>query len=209
MDTAPTGMSPRPYHHGDLKAALLAQAEAILETQGIRALTLRAAARAAGVSHAAPRNHFHDLTGLLSELAAAGFHRFGAEVAGAMAAAGDDPRERIMAMGRAYVGFARAHPGLFTLMFRSEQIDPGRPALRDAIRAARQVLQAATLARAGGGALPPLELAAQATALWSLVHGFAVLLLNGRLDGTIRSLPGGVTAEELLEAVLATVRVGA
>ena len=59
---------PRAYHHGDLKAALLAAAEAILERDGIQALTLRAAARAAGVSHAAPANHFGDLTGLLSEL---------------------------------------------------------------------------------------------------------------------------------------------
>ena len=63
----------RRYHHGDLKAALLAEAETILERDGIQALTLRAAARAAGVSHAAPTNHFGDLSGLLSELAAVGF----------------------------------------------------------------------------------------------------------------------------------------
>jgi AcrR family transcriptional regulator len=166
------------------------------------------AARAADVSHAAPKNHFGDLTGLLSELAAVGYHRFGAALAAAMAAAGDDPRTRMKAMGRAYVGFAKSHPGLFTLMFRSERLDPERPALRDGIDAARRALRAAAYARAPVKPLPPLQRAAQAAALWSLVHGFATLLLDGRLEGMIRSLPGAEDADSLLDAVLATVRVG-
>ncbi|MEF0940280.1 TetR/AcrR family transcriptional regulator [Rhizobium sp. BR 362] len=197
----------RPYHHGDLKAALLAEAETILENEGVQALTLRAAARAAGVSHAAPKNHFGDLTGLLSELAALGFVRFGAALAAAMAEAGDDPRQRNKAMGRGYVGFATAHPGLFALMFRGEVLDQDRPALRDAVLAAREALIAAVRARAPGISPPPLQMAAQATALWSLVHGFAMLLLEGRLNGMIRSLPGDETADSLLDAVLAAIRV--
>src|SRR5262245_52005851 len=81
--TAP-GARPRPprraatYHHGALREALLAAAEGILERDGITGLTLRAAARAAGVSHAAPKNHFGDLAGLLSDLAATGFERLAA-----------------------------------------------------------------------------------------------------------------------------------
>src|SRR5215468_4979344 len=66
-----------PYHHGALREALLMAAEGILERDGMPGLTLRAAAREAGVSHAAPTHHFSDLTGLLSELAAVGFRRFG------------------------------------------------------------------------------------------------------------------------------------
>lgn len=199
---------PRPYHHGDLKAALLKVAEHILERDGIQALTLRAVARAAGVSHAAPNNHFDDLTGLLSELAALGFARFGTAVAAAMQAAGDDPHARLTAMGRAYVGFARAHPGLFALMYRSERLDSTRPALREAIDASRQALRAGALARAPALPLNPLQHAAQAVALWSLVHGFAMLLLDGRLDFTLNALPGNEDADSLLEAVLATTRVG-
>src|ERR1043166_3542477 len=65
-----------PYHHGSLREAMLRAAESILERDGIQGLTLRAAAREAGVSHAAPKNHFGDLSGLLSELAAVGFERF-------------------------------------------------------------------------------------------------------------------------------------
>ena len=67
-----------PYHHGDLHDALLAAAERVLERDGLSGLTLRAVAREAGVSHAAPTHHFGDLTGLLSELAAIGFRRFNA-----------------------------------------------------------------------------------------------------------------------------------
>ncbi|MDL2399660.1 TetR/AcrR family transcriptional regulator [Rhizobium mayense] len=205
---APDATPRRPYHHGDLKAALLAKAETILEKEGIQALTLRAAARAAGVSHAAPKNHFDDLTGLLSELAALGFVRFSAALADAMTEAGDDPRQRIKAMGRGYVGFAAAHPGLFALMFRSEVLDYDRPALRDATVAARQALVAAVRARAPDPSAPPLQMAAQAAAFWSLAHGFATLRLEGRLDVMIGSLPGNETADSLLDAVLATIRVG-
>ena len=71
---------PETYHHGSLKQALLQAAERILVRDGIQGLTLRAAAREAGVSHAAPKNHFGDLTGLLSELAAVGFERFVATI---------------------------------------------------------------------------------------------------------------------------------
>jgi AcrR family transcriptional regulator len=194
--------SQRPYHHGDLHTALLAEAETILERDGIGALTLRGAASAAGVSHAAPKNHFDNLTGLLSELAAVGYRRFAAVLAAAMEAAPADPHTRMVAMGHAYVMFARKYPGLFGLMFRSEWLDADRPALRDAIEAARQALRAAISAQAGKP-LPPLQLAAQATAAWALVHGFSVLLLEGRLDATIKSLPRGENVDSLLEAMLA------
>lgn len=195
------------YHHGDLKAALLTQSERILETEGLQALTLRAVARAVGVSHAAPNNHFGDLTGLLSELAASGFERFGEALATAMKAAGEQPSQRMTAMGIAYVGFAKAHPGLFSLMFRSERLNADRPALRDAIVKARTALAAAAAAGMPEKPATPLQRAARAVALWSLVHGFAMLLLDGRLAGTIRALPEGEDAGTLLQEVLAMTTV--
>lgn len=198
----------RPYHHGDLPAALLATAETLLEQDGIQALTLRAAARAAGVSHAAPAHHFGDLTGLLSELAAAGFTRLTAELQAAIAAAGEDAGARLTAMGGAYVGFARAHPGLFALMFRGERLDRARPSLRGAAAAAREVLRVAIEAGAAASGLSVVAAAARATAAWSLVHGFAVLLLDGRLDNTLAALPERLDARTLLEVVLAEVRIG-
>lgn len=198
----------RPYHHGDLKAALLREAERVLEAGGVSRVTLREVSRRAGVSHTAPKNHFGDLSGLLSELAAVGFVRFGQALGEAASSAGEDAKVRMQAMGRAYVRFARAHPGLFSLMYRSEVLDPHRPALAEAIAGTRSVLVAAVLQRAQPAGLTPLQVAAQATAVWALVHGFSVLLLDGRLDNTIKALPGKESAEGLLEAVLLAASVG-
>ena len=201
-------VEPRPYHHGDLRAAVLVAAERILENEGIDALTLRAVARAVGVSHTAPKNHFGDLEGLLSELAAVGYRRYGKVLLGAMDAAGSQPQLRMRAMGRAYVGFARAHPGLFHLMFRSERLDMTRPALREAIEDSRAALRNAAMSIASTRPLPPLQLAARATASWALVHGFAMLLLDGRLKNTLASLPrDDRSIVALLEAVLEVTRI--
>ena len=181
--------SARPYHHGDLKQALLVEAERILEAEGIQALTLRAAARGVGVSHTAPQNHFGDLTGLLSDLAADGHRRFGTVLTEATATAGDDPRAKLRAMGRAYVTFARDHPGLFTLMFRSERLDAQRPALKDAIVAQRKALRDAVVTATGPrDETRPELVAARTTAGWALVHGYAMLMLEGRLRGTLAAL---------------------
>ncbi|MDR3465956.1 MAG: TetR/AcrR family transcriptional regulator, partial [Xanthobacteraceae bacterium] len=186
-----------------LRDALLAAAERILERDGVGGLTLRAAAREAGVSHAAPTHHFGDLSGLVSELAASGFRRFAAALGAAAVAQGAAPDRRLDAMGRAYVAFAAAHPGLFTLMFRSERLDPARPALKEAMDAAAAVLGGAVEARQPGNEAPStLTMAAGAVRAWALVHGFAVLLLDRRLDHIVAQLPPGTTATTLLDEVL-------
>src|SRR5438874_13011651 len=97
-----------PYHHGALRDALLQAAERVLEHDGLAGLTLRAVAREAGVSHAAPTHHFGDLTGLVSELAAIGFRQFNATMEAARAT-GTVPLEKSMAGAKAYVGYAQAH----------------------------------------------------------------------------------------------------
>src|ERR1700729_4167601 len=89
-----------PYHHGALRDALLEAAERVLEREGLSGLTLRAVAREAGVSHAAPTHHFGDLTGLVSELAAIGFRQFNTAMASACDAA-TSPEEQGMARARA------------------------------------------------------------------------------------------------------------
>src|SRR5215467_12831626 len=174
-----------PYHHGALREALLTAAERILERDGMPGLTLPAAAREAGVSHAAPAHHFGDLTGLLSELAALGFRRF-REALVVAADCETGTGERLDAMGNAYVSFARNYPGMFALMFRSERLDTTRPALSDAMDSAGSALaQAAGIVRA-----------------WAVVHGLAVLLLDGRLNTILSNLPRGETKDTLLQAVL-------
>ena len=188
----------RPYHHGDLPASLLQAALAILEQDGIAGLTLRAVARRAEVSHMAPAHHFGDLGGLLSELAALGFRRFGAVLG---EAAGQDGLD---AMGAAYVAFARANPALFQLMFRSERLDPARPALAEALAHAGALLTRTAGGFVAGRERPTLAQVADAVRAWSMVHGYAMLLLDGRLDATLRALSQGehADADALLRAVL-------
>jgi AcrR family transcriptional regulator len=194
---------PETYHHGSLREALLQAAERILEREGIQGLTLRAAAREAGVSHAAPKNHFGDLSGLLSELAAVGFNRF-VETMQAKVREGEQPAARMQAIGQGYVTFARTHPGLFLLMFRSERLDLSRPALRDAVAASSQVLSGAVAARRGEtmeATKLTLPQAAGIAGSWALVHGFAMLLLDGRLKALLARLPEGTDEAALLGAI--------
>lgn len=192
-----------PYHHGALHDALLKAAERVLERGGLAGLTLRAVAREAGVSHAAPTHHFGDLTGLVSELAAIGFRQFNAAMA--VAGSGDGTGlEKAMARAKAYVAYAQAHRGMFGLMFRIERLDMTRPSLHEAARAAF-----AGLAGAIGASrqeqisdVLTLDQAAAVARAWSLVHGFATLLLDGRLADILRHLPEGTSAETLLDAML-------
>ena len=181
--------------------ALLDAAAAILERDGIAALTLRAAAREAGVSHAAPAHHFGGLSGLLSELAASGFVRFRARMQAEADAAGTAPQARMIGLYRGYVGFARGSPGLFLLMFRSEQLDWSTPALAAAGPAAFALL---TQAEAELPATPSgLHNLVAATARWSLVHGLSMLIIDGRLGGVSERVRPGTDIEALVEQVLA------
>jgi AcrR family transcriptional regulator len=193
--------APAPYHHGDLHAALLQAAETILERDGLAGLTLRAAAREAGVSHAAPTHHFGDMTGLLSDLAASGFRKFAAALAAATAA---EPSavDRMNAMGEAYVDFAREHPSMFLLMFRSERLDHRRPALHQAVEEASALLSRGVTERRAGAPSTPLSLTAEIARAWSMVHGFALLMIDHRLEPLLSHLPEGTTERDLLRAML-------
>jgi len=108
------------YHHGDLRRALLDAALAVLTEADSRALTLREVARRAGVTHAAPYRHFTDKEALLAAVAEEGFHTLSEAMREAMGRAGDDPVERLEALGVGYVRFALAHPAHFEVMFGPE-----------------------------------------------------------------------------------------
>jgi AcrR family transcriptional regulator len=192
----------RPYHHGDLRAALLQAAEEILRSEGMQGLTLRAVARRAGVSHTAPAPHFGDLTGLLSELAALGFRRYNARLAAAYAEPG--ARTPNVAVAHAYVSFARDNPALFLLMFRPERLDYTRPALREALDDARaQLMRTAEVAAvAPERGAPDLAAIGRAAGNWAVVHGFALLLIDGLLGPFLESPACGGDMDALLDAAL-------
>ncbi|HEY8338179.1 MAG TPA: WHG domain-containing protein [Tardiphaga sp.] len=194
----------QPYHHGDLHGALLTAAKRVAEREGLQGLTLRAVAREAGVSHAAPAHHFGDVTGLISELAAVGFKKFSAELAAAAGAA-TSPDGAAEGRAQAYVAFARDNPCLFQLMFRAERLDHTRPALRQAAENAFVALAKTVGARRHEEVSPQhltLAQAADIARIWSMVHGFAMLYLDGRLRDILDGLPPGTTEEMLLAAML-------
>jgi AcrR family transcriptional regulator len=177
---APPGRDRR-YHHGDLRAALLASAEAELEERGIEAFSLRSVAKRAGVSHAAPAHHFGDVNGLLTALAAEGFRQFLAAQRRREAQAGPAPEDQLVAAGLGYVAFARDRPALFRLIFNSERPDFGHPDLALASREAFQHL--VDQVRAIAGRDPRTDAAAMldVAGLWSVVHGIADLMASRRL----------------------------
>lgn len=178
-----------PYHHGDLRRALVEAGLKLLVSGGVDSLGLREVARAVGVSASAPYRHFENRQALLAAIAREGFLQFDA----ALRAAGQEapPKHHIEAMGRAYVGFALANPQLFRLMFSPEVGKDANPALMEAARASYASLTALTSA----AGVPGRE---TAVSTWALVHGLAVLLL----DDQIR-LDGPADREALVAAVLA------
>ena len=171
------------YHHGDLRTAVLRSAGKTLEKEGVTALSLRAVARQAGVSHNAPYRHFPDRDALLAALAAEGF----AQLAEKLRA--NEGRE----MGAAYVRFALTHPQRFRLMFGGVLKLERYPELAAASAGAYAALVEAMKAQKEIGD-PQIA----AAAAWSLVHGLSHLLLDGHFAAK--------DAEKFVGQVLCSVR---
>jgi len=171
-------VTPRGYHHGDLRSAQVAAAAALLEQDGAEALSFRAVARAAGVSQAAPYNHFSGRDDLLATVAEGGFHALHAcQIAAADHAA--PGLARVISLGMDYLAFATGRPQLFRLMFgigvanwcaypavaaaKHQSFEPFRAALVDYL----------------GAETPRATLDAAAHGGWALVHGLSMLRLDG------------------------------
>jgi AcrR family transcriptional regulator len=171
---------PQHYHHGNLRRALLDMALRIIEEKGVEAVTTRALARRLGVSHGAPAHHFHNREALILEVATEGFRTFADALEIAMADAPSDPGARICAIGLAYVRFAVQHPAHVRVMFKGIQREGLRrpPELEREIERAHQVLVDATVAMVGAGA-PSGFVRDLLFGNWSLVHGMAMLWIDG------------------------------
>lgn len=193
------GSSKAGYHHGDLRRALIEAARAILENEGLAKLSLREAARRAGVSQAAPYHHFKDKTALLAAVAARGFREFDDALRAHMDAVAD-PSAKLTESGVAYVAFAADNPALFRLMFGPQIEDAAaHQELAEAAAAAYCTLEDATAEalRAQGANLA--QTPAQALCAWSSVHGLATLLLEG---GVTPRDYGAASPAELARLVL-------
>ncbi|MFC0105688.1 TetR/AcrR family transcriptional regulator [Kibdelosporangium aridum] len=170
------------YHHGALRETLLKATLELIETEGIGAVSLRQVARAAGVSPRAPYHHFPDRAAVLTALADEGFQLLAATLAEAHDAAAN-PTEALEAILNAYIEFAKAQPAYFRLMFRPEltqshKSDSGT----EAGEAAFAVLANTVGECLATNAVKPVDKDVLAIAMWSLVHGYASLWLDGQLD---------------------------
>ena len=167
------------HHHGALRRALLDAVAEIVRDAGPDAVSLRECARRAGVSHSAAAPHFGDKRGLLTAFVTEGEARLAAAMRAEVAAlpAGADAAARLAATGRGYIGFARANPAHFRLMFRTDLIDHGDPGWRAAADDAFAVLEHAMADAAPG--LDARGWRARLALAWSAVHGFSTLRAEG------------------------------
>jgi AcrR family transcriptional regulator len=168
----------RPYHHGNLRAALLAQAEQTLRQHGLDGLSLRELARQIGVSHAAPRRHFADRQALLDALAESGFARLGAELRGAAERAGEDYEARLRATNLAYVRFAVNDAALLELMFAGKHREQAGALHEAADRAFLVILQLIEEGQAGD-VLEPGDPERIGLLLFATMQGIAALVTAG------------------------------
>lgn len=162
------------YHHGNLKSALIAAADAIILEKGIEGFSLRESARRAGVSIGAPAHHFGSAKGLLTEVALLGYASLG-DYLNAVTES-DDPARDLRELARAYVAFALAHPGRFRLMFRPDLVDREDPRYTAESTQALSGFAQAIGRRAGAGD----DRMADLFSVWSSIHGMANLILDGK-----------------------------
>lgn len=164
------------YHHGDLRAVILAEAARLVAERGADGISLRELARSAGVSHAAPAHHFTDRRGLFTALATEGFRLLTEALTGA--------RGDFTGAALAYVRFALEHPGHYQVMFDRSLLDAS-----DVELAAAEVAAGAELSRGVATLRDPnaqADPAAAQLAAWSLVHGFSTLWLNDAVHAAIK-----------------------
>ena len=169
----------RPYHHGHLRAELLAEAERTLREHGVEQLSLRDLARQAGVSHAAPRRHFPDRQALLDALSEAGFTRLGNELSAALDAAGADYPARLRAAATAYVRFATDDAALLDLMF-SNKNSTQSSTLWEAANRMFALFDELIAQAQRAGVLPAGDIERSRLLLAAVMQGIATLVSSGR-----------------------------
>jgi AcrR family transcriptional regulator len=188
------------YHHGSLREALLESALVLLKEAGLEALTLREVARRAGVSPGAPYHHFKDKAELVQALAQRSLETLDKASLEAIQDKAT-PSEKLHALGLSYIHYAVNHPDEFRIMFRPEMSSPLEfpdPTTAPVFRVLLSVIATSTET--------PQRQLTTAIAAWSLVHGLAVLLIDGPLHDFTTSQEG---LEKLIQAVTARISLPA
>jgi AcrR family transcriptional regulator len=182
-----------PAARPQVREALLAAARAELFERGRAGISLRAVARRAGLSHASPKYHFGDRSGLLTAVATEGFHALASQLSEVHEA---DARQQLAVLGRAYIDFGLSQPALFELMFAPNELHAGDPEL---IVAQQQAIGALTTAVSHLAEIDATVPGTPKLALisWALVHGLVVLARDGALQGP--PMPGATDTTDATE----------
>jgi len=205
MAKRPVKRRPSSYHHGNLSRALVEAALRLVETQGAEALTLRGAARLAGVSQAAPYRHFSDKDALLAAVAEEGFRHMTQAMRQASAQHEGDPLGRFRALGQAYLEFATKHPAHYRVMFGRAPASRGAyPALEAASGETFGLLVESIRDGQRSGIVRPGNPEELALATWSASHGLSSLAVDGQLSRRMGETP----FEALAQAVMANIFLG-
>lgn len=198
-----------PYHHGDLRSALLEAGEDILEEKGFQGFTLRECARRAGVSHAAPQHHFENATGFLTAIAARGYERLHGMLQRRLKAAGGNLNAQFIATSDAYTAFAEQYPEHFRIMFRCDLINEEAPALRESASKTFATLTNVIRRQRGDAEITTEALRQEFSTEslmsdiligWCFVHGYAHLHLEqqlGMIPDDLSKRVRQITAERL------------
>jgi AcrR family transcriptional regulator len=193
----PKTAEPRPYHHGDLRRALVDAARRLLEAEGPSALSLRAVAREAGVSPAAPYHHFKDKAELLDAVAHEGWEIMGAQMAEAKAST--TGMQQLTALGVAYVCFARDNPALYRVMYDAARDKESLPNEVQDNKESAYCMVRDTMIEHGADPSDEIHLELASAAAWCGGHGLAEMAGFKQFDHLKEAL-GGERA--FLEAVL-------
>ncbi|WP_445394207.1 TetR/AcrR family transcriptional regulator [Stenotrophomonas maltophilia] len=176
-----TDVQNRPYHHGDLRRAIIETALDMLRDDKNWQFTLREVARRAGVSHAAPYKHFPDKTALLVELAMIGFDRLREALVEAQPEAPRSLLEEITPISLAYVAFGTANPALYRLMFSAEEGQSVGMHLDQRALAVFEVVLDMLERGQAAGIIRERPVRGQAATAWALIHGLTLLAIDGLL----------------------------
>ena len=193
------------YHHGDLRAALIKSALSLIQDKGLDALTLRAAARQAGVSHAAPYRHYRDKEALLAAVVEACFIEL-LETLEAARSEHDDPLERLKSLAVAYIEYAITNRAQFKVMFGpAVKNKTDYPSLVEVTDRTFELLTSTTRACQESGVISEGNTLRIAVSAWSMIHGLTALYLDRQLEvvGFEQDDP-----KHLAEMVLTSLHVG-
>jgi len=173
---------PKPYHHGDLRNALIQAGLELLAEGGVQELDLRKVARRAGVSHAAPYRHFADKQALIAAINEEGFHLLAERIRSTLREVSDEPVEQLLGVALTYVRFAKENPWLMREMFSGITIE--RETFESLHTASKSVYRLyAEVIRRGQerGKIVDGDPTALAGVLWSVLHGLAMLIIENQM----------------------------